>query len=222
VRTDRLREAEEAYQAALPIYRDIEDRLGEANTLRALGDLARHGGKPAIAYTQLLAVLPLYQEIEERLGEAGTLGFLSRAARVAGRPDRGAVLAALCRTLLEDIEDRYGTSLALDDLLQCFQALKDAEGTVAAFALAWNLARSIGEPSAAQRAEVLRQIFPDFDPEAEPDPEWLAGFEETLRVAVARQEEALRAMGDDPLTPLPESGEGPLARNASGPGDTSE
>jgi hypothetical protein len=132
------------------------------------------------------------------------------------------VLAVWCWSLYEELEDRYGMRLALDELRKCFQSLEEEEGTVAAFALAWNFARSIGEPSAAQRAEVLRQIFPDFDPEAEPDPEWLAGLEEILRAAVARQEEALRAMGDDPLTPLPESGEGPLARNASWPGDTSE
>ncbi|HBL29686.1 MAG TPA: hypothetical protein DD490_22860, partial [Acidobacteria bacterium] len=39
VRTDRLREAEDAYQNALPIYQQIEARLGEANTRQALGDL---------------------------------------------------------------------------------------------------------------------------------------------------------------------------------------
>jgi hypothetical protein len=35
-----LREAEESYQSALPIYQQIEARLGEANTLGGLGRLA--------------------------------------------------------------------------------------------------------------------------------------------------------------------------------------
>jgi tetratricopeptide (TPR) repeat protein len=222
VQTSRLQEAEEEYLSALSIYLEVEDRLGEANTRKMLGYSSLLQQRPVAAYSQLLAVIPLYQAIEGRLGEAGTIGYLARAAQIAGRPDRGAVLAALCWKLHEEVEDRRGVALALVELSQCLLALEDHKGTVAAYALAWNLARSIGEPDAAERAEALRQIFPDFDPEAEPDPEWLAGLEETLRAAVARQEEALRAMGDDPLTPLPESGEGPLARNASGAGDTSE
>ena len=204
VRTDRLRDAESEYQFALPIYREIEARLGEANTRQALGNLALARQEPAAAYSHLLAVLPLYQEIEDRLGAAGTLGYLARAALAAGRPDHGVVMAAFCRALCKDLEDRFGMRLALAELVKCFQALEDNEGTVAAFVLAWNLARSTEEPSAAQGGEVLREIFPDFDPEAEPDPEWLAGLEEMLRAAVARQEEALRVAGDDPFSPLPE------------------
>ncbi|MCC6785767.1 MAG: CHAT domain-containing protein, partial [Planctomycetes bacterium] len=40
-RVDDLEGARAAYEEALPIYREIHDRLGEANTLLALGDLRR-------------------------------------------------------------------------------------------------------------------------------------------------------------------------------------
>ena len=38
MRTARLKEAEASYAQALPQYRAIDARLGEANVLQALGD----------------------------------------------------------------------------------------------------------------------------------------------------------------------------------------
>lgn len=68
VRTDRLREAEANYAAALPIYRQIEARLGEANTLKALGNLSVADGLPRRGFNELLSAIPLYEAIESPLG----------------------------------------------------------------------------------------------------------------------------------------------------------
>jgi exonuclease VII small subunit len=38
---DALEAARAHYEAALPIYREIQDRLGEANTLQSIGRLLR-------------------------------------------------------------------------------------------------------------------------------------------------------------------------------------
>ena len=42
-RLDDLEGATESCQAALPIFREIRDRLGEANVLMTLGDLEARG-----------------------------------------------------------------------------------------------------------------------------------------------------------------------------------
>ena len=97
VRTDRLREAEQSYQAALPIYREIEDRLGEANTLQALGDLYVRTARLREAEQSYQAALPIYREIEARLGEANTLQALGDLyVRTDGCGKRSSPTRRLC------------------------------------------------------------------------------------------------------------------------------
>jgi len=72
---DRYQDAIELYQQALPLYRELGDRLGEANTLRSLGDAARMQDRYQDAIELYQQALPLYRELGARLGEArGLLG----------------------------------------------------------------------------------------------------------------------------------------------------
>ncbi len=86
VRTARLSQAEESYARALPIYREIEERLGEANTLKALGDLQVRTDRLSQAEENYARALTIYREIEERLGKANTLNSLGELERARGRP----------------------------------------------------------------------------------------------------------------------------------------
>ena len=118
-RTADLAGARERYDAALPLYREIEDRLGEANTLKALGDLARRTADLSGARERYESALPLYREIEARLGEANTLKALGdlalRTDDLSGARDRYDAALPLYR----EIENRLGeanTLKALGDL----------------------------------------------------------------------------------------------------------
>lgn len=203
VRTDRLREAEDAYQSALPIYQQIEARLGEANTLQGLGRLAvAHNALPK-AFDRFLEALAIQGSISDLLGVAGSYGYLARTARAASHLEKAIVIGGKAWKLLKKIEDRFGQRLALDDLMACFASLEDEDAAGSSMILAWNLARSMEEPSVEQRCERLRQILPDFDPESESAGSWLQKAEETLTAALARYEQALAARGEeDPFAPL--------------------
>ncbi|HNC17320.1 MAG TPA: tetratricopeptide repeat protein, partial [Accumulibacter sp.] len=76
MRTDDLSGARQSYAQALPIYRQIEARLGEANTLKALGDLQMRTADLSGARQSYAQALPIYRQIEARLGEANTLKAL--------------------------------------------------------------------------------------------------------------------------------------------------
>ncbi|MER2626682.1 MAG: tetratricopeptide repeat protein, partial [Accumulibacter sp.] len=61
-RTDDLAGARADYEAALPIYRQIDDRLGEANALKSLGDLKTRTDDLAGARADYEAALPIYRQ----------------------------------------------------------------------------------------------------------------------------------------------------------------
>jgi tetratricopeptide (TPR) repeat protein len=88
-RTADLAGARADYEAALPIYRQIDERLGEANALKSLGDLKTRTADLAGARADYEAALPIYRQIDERLGEANALKSLgdlkTRTADLAAR-----------------------------------------------------------------------------------------------------------------------------------------
>nr|WP_318657993.1 tetratricopeptide repeat protein [Pseudanabaena sp. ABRG5-3] len=67
---DRRTEALERYEAALAFYREIGDRLGEANTLQAIAILEED---PVIGLASSQAALQLYIEIGTKYSQARNL-----------------------------------------------------------------------------------------------------------------------------------------------------
>ncbi|MGH8932250.1 MAG: tetratricopeptide repeat protein, partial [Egibacteraceae bacterium] len=59
----RYDEASERYEQALPIYRQIGDRLGEANTLVSRGRLAIASGQRARAVSEMTEAIRIYRSI---------------------------------------------------------------------------------------------------------------------------------------------------------------
>ena len=75
MRQDRLSEAETAYNQALPLYRQIEDRLGEANTRKSLGQLRSKQDRVEEAEAHFAQALQMYEAIGERYSIAITLTY---------------------------------------------------------------------------------------------------------------------------------------------------
>jgi tetratricopeptide (TPR) repeat protein len=87
MRVADLAGARASYEKALPIYREIEDRLGEANVLQAMGDLLMRVADLAGARASYEKALPIYREIEARLGEANVRQMLGNLAMAEEMPD---------------------------------------------------------------------------------------------------------------------------------------
>jgi len=113
------------HNQTLPIYRDIGHRLGEANTLRALGDAARMQGRPANAIALHNQTLPIYRDIGHRLGEAVALAGHATALAATGSPSAPLVLEeAVRRTAEAGLEEQ---SKALQRLLDATPASEQIE-----------------------------------------------------------------------------------------------
>lgn len=74
-------------EQALPLYREIGHRLGEANCVKALGDVALRQDRYQDAASLFQQALPLYRQIGDRLGEAGCLWSMARLELARCRPE---------------------------------------------------------------------------------------------------------------------------------------
>jgi tetratricopeptide (TPR) repeat protein len=142
----RQPESRQIHDAALGIYRRLNNRLGEANVLQDQGMtalFAKSYGKAADLFGQALA---LYQAIGQPLGTAHAHTYLARAQRGAGGLEREAV-----RNLesAQAIYHDFGNSLGeVNTLIQRGTILREYDRGQAMMALnqAIDISNDIGSP----------------------------------------------------------------------------
>jgi tetratricopeptide (TPR) repeat protein len=126
VRTDRLEEALAAYKQALPIYRAVQDRLGEANTHKALGDLYVRTARLEEALAAYKQALPIYRAVQDRLGEANTLQALARFSSLKGEAEEAERWFGEALGIYGSLGDRYSIAATLTYRGQHRLTLRDA------------------------------------------------------------------------------------------------
>ncbi len=110
---DEYDAALESYRAALGLFRAVGDRLGEANTLQAIGDVQRFRDEYDAALESYRAALGLYRAVGSRLGEANTLAARSRLALRQGRDEEARALLQQAVDLHTAIGSRYDVAVDL-------------------------------------------------------------------------------------------------------------
>jgi tetratricopeptide (TPR) repeat protein len=90
--------ARQRYEAALALYRQIEDVLGEANCTQSLGDIAFLLPDHEVAEATYERALSLYRRIGDLLGEANCIQSLGDIA--LGRSADGSAYAAYEQALV--------------------------------------------------------------------------------------------------------------------------
>jgi tetratricopeptide (TPR) repeat protein len=88
--------AREQYNTALPIYRAIGARLGEANCLWSLGDVLWNTGNHQAAREQYEQAIHVYDEIGSRQGAASATGSLGILLAQMGYDDHAVRVAEDC------------------------------------------------------------------------------------------------------------------------------
>jgi tetratricopeptide (TPR) repeat protein len=137
-------EARLLFEQALPLYRQIGARRGEANAIKSLGDVAlaqARYGEAAALYEQ---ALPLYRQIGARLGEANAIKSLGDVARMQDRYGEAAALYEQALPLYRQIGARLGEANAIQSLGDVAR-MQDRYGEAAAlYEQALPLYRQIG------------------------------------------------------------------------------
>ena len=115
---DNLDAAAERFGEALPIYRDIGDRLGEANTIRSLGDVDLRQGRYGAAAERFGEALPIYRDIGDRLGEATTIRSLGDVDLRQGRYGAAAERSGEALPIYREIGVRVGEAMVSERLAE--------------------------------------------------------------------------------------------------------
>ena len=125
VQAERLRfsgdakQARVAYTEARTLFKAVEDRHGEAQVLRGLGDLERELGRNDQARAAYTEARRLFKEAEDPQGTAQVLLVLGALDYTMGRDDQGRAAYTEARTLFKAMENRHGEAqvlLGLGDL----------------------------------------------------------------------------------------------------------
>ncbi len=118
---DRTSEALERYEQALAFYRDIGARLGEANTLIAIGDVLQFLDRRSEALERYEQALAFYRDIGYRLGEANTLKAIGNVLQFLKRSSEALERYEQALAFYREIGSRLGEA----NVLQEFGKLQD-------------------------------------------------------------------------------------------------
>jgi tetratricopeptide (TPR) repeat protein len=145
----QVKEALERYEAALAFYREIGNRLGEANTLRAIGDVLQFLDRRTEALERYEAALAFYREIGDRLGEANTLKAIGDVLQFLKRSTEALERYEAALAFYREIGDRLGeanTLIEIGDVLRFLDRRTEAlERYEAALAFYREIGDRLGE-----------------------------------------------------------------------------
>ena len=105
-------EALASYQQALGLFRAVGARLGEANTLQAIGDVQQFRKEMDEALASYQQALGLFRAVGSRLGEANTLLSLGDLATAQQEWDKAKAQYEQALRLYQTIDDRYSIARA--------------------------------------------------------------------------------------------------------------
>jgi tetratricopeptide (TPR) repeat protein len=107
------------------MYKEIGAKLGEANTLQALGDLRVRRDKLDEAEENYLHCLEMYKEIGAKLGEANTWKALGDLRVRRDKLDEAEENYLHCLEMYKEIGEKLGEANAMTGLARLFVLIED-------------------------------------------------------------------------------------------------
>ncbi len=108
--------ARAAYGEALTLFKQVDDRLGQANVQRGLGDLESTLGRTDAARAAYDEALTLYKQADNRLGQANVQRGLGDLERGLGRKDAARAAYAVAAELFGEVGLTEWQEAALTEL----------------------------------------------------------------------------------------------------------
>jgi len=118
----------ESYQAALRLFRAVGDRLGEANTLQAIGFMKLDTGDGEAGLNDLEAGLALYKQVGDRVGQANTYWGLGMRWAQEGRLQEAEALITQTLELVEQFIPAHPFTDQVRTVLEQVRGLLSEQG----------------------------------------------------------------------------------------------
>lgn len=144
-RFDRLSNAEKMLKAALDMHIDIDDKLGQANDLRCLGNLYVRLNRVVEAEQALKSALELHTEVKAKLGQANDLGNLGNLYASLDRLVEAEQVLKCALELHAQVNDKLGQANDLQNFGEVYTRLNHLEEAKEATNLALQLHTEVND-----------------------------------------------------------------------------
>lgn len=141
----QLEAALESWQQALTLYRQLQDRQGEALVLGNLGATYLTIGNYNKAIEFLQPFLLIAQNTGNRSSEAQALGNLGIAYKGSGKYTQSIEFHQQALTLMRQLNNRQGEGQIIGNLGNTYEALGDYEKAIASYQQSLEIAREIND-----------------------------------------------------------------------------
>ncbi|MGH2497649.1 MAG: tetratricopeptide repeat protein [Ktedonobacteraceae bacterium] len=118
------------YEEALFLYRQVGDRLGEANVRKAMGDVQQFRKDMQAALASYEQALGLFRQVGSKLGEANCYLAQGRVARQQEDFQSALTLQTRAYQLYQDIHDQYDQAVALYYRSFAFESMQEREQAI--------------------------------------------------------------------------------------------
>ena len=126
----RLLITTQCLEQSLLIYKAIQERQGEANSLGNLGNAYQCLGEYERTIACYEKSLAISQEIKDRLGEAASLGNLGNVYNFLGQYEKAIAFHKQSLAISQEIEDPFGEANSLGNLGNAYQCLGEYERAI--------------------------------------------------------------------------------------------
>jgi CHAT domain-containing protein/tetratricopeptide (TPR) repeat protein len=154
-------EAVEAYNKALPIWREVGDRAGEARTLNNIGKVCDDLGQKQKALDFYNQALLIEREAGDRTGEAATLSNIGKVYDDLGQKQNALDFYNQALPFRREIRDRYGEAVTLNNIGLVYDALGQKQKALDFYNQALPISREAGDR--AGEAVTLNNIGGVYD-----------------------------------------------------------
>ena len=120
---DRHQDALDNYDKAIVLYQSAKNRLGEANTLKAIGDVLQFLKQSQDALNRYETAIDIYRQVGDRLGEANTLQAIGDVLQFLDQRQKALDRYETAIEIYRQVGDRLGeanTLQAIGDLQSDF------------------------------------------------------------------------------------------------------
>ncbi|MFD1081807.1 tetratricopeptide repeat protein [Micromonospora andamanensis] len=143
--TGRLRQALDSYERALRLYREADDRAGEAVTLTNIGRVYDGLGDRQRALTYYQQALPILQEVGDRANEAATLTNVGAVYHALGDWQQALTYHQQALPTLQEMGDRASEATTLNNIGAVYHAVGDWQQALTYYQRALPIRREVGD-----------------------------------------------------------------------------
>jgi CHAT domain-containing protein len=141
------------YERSLPLYRELGDRSGEANTLKKIGSVYSYSGlrEPQKALEYLAQSLSLWREVGDRSGEANTLDDIGWVYFSLGENQKALKYYTQSLHLWRAVSDRSGEARILATIGGAYSFLGENQKALEYYTQSLHLWRALSDRSGEAR-----------------------------------------------------------------------